>query len=243
MTRYILSRRLPEIVLDTDSPYLTGSDITYSSARGSHALRLVGTARGAAGGFSNIHSVAYNKVARSAAGSGVIGIKQVAVNDQAMTDGSMYAGQFIAKHSSATAAMAAEAALIGLEGWAYVAAAGCANTAIGGNFGWHNEATGGDFANGSVIRGIQVFCDNNAGGNDPDESTGLCLWNQAGTITNAISVVNSGSGFTNVFNFGSAAGGIYTKGSDLSPSGPRMRLKCLVGTTPYYLIGYTTCAD
>lgn len=243
MPRYILARRLPEIALDTSSPYLTGSDITYSSARGSHALRIVGTARGAAGGFSNIHSVAYNKVARTASGSGVIGIKQVAVNDQTMADGSIYAGQFIAKHTSATAAMAAEAALIGLESWAYVAQAGCANTAIGLNTGWHNEATDGNFASGSVIRGIQVFCDNNAGGNDPDETTGLCLWNQAGTITNAFSIVNSGSGFTNVFNFGSAAGGIYTKGSDLTPSNPRMRLKCLVGATPYYLIGYATCAD
>jgi hypothetical protein len=243
MATYLLRRRLAEIVLDTNGTFLTGSDITYSSARGSHALRLVGTARGAAGGFSNIHSVSYNKVARTASGSGVIGIKQVTVNDQTMADGSIYGGQFIAKHSSATLAMAAEAALIGLEAWAYVAAAGCANTAIGGNFGWHNEATGGTFASGSVIRGIQVFCDNNAGGNDPTESTGLCLWNQAGTIVNAISLVNSGSGFTNIFNFSSAAGGVYTKGSDLTATGPRLRLKCLVGSTTYYLIGYTTCND
>jgi hypothetical protein len=240
MALYILHRRLAEIVVDTDSPFLSGSDITYSGGRGSSALRLTGTARGAAGGFSNIHSVAYNKVARSASSAGVVGIKQVTINDQAMTDGSLYGGQFVAKHASATATMAAEAALIGLESWAYVSAAGCANTAIGGNFGWHNEATGGDYAVGSVIRGVQIFCDNNAGGNDPDESTGLCIWNQAGTITNAINVVNSGSGFTNFLNVSSAAGCAAVKGSDYSLSEPRAKLTVKVGASTYYLIGYTT---
>jgi hypothetical protein len=240
MALYKLTRRLAEIVQDTNSPFLSGTDITYSGGRGSHGLRLTGTARGAAGGFSNIHSVAYNKVARSAAGSGIVGIKQVTINDQAMTDGSLYGGQFIAKHASATATMAAEAALIGLEAWGYVSAAGCANTVLGGNFGWHNEATGGDFASGSVIRGVQIFCDNNAGGNDPDESTGLCIWNQAGTVTNAINVVNSGSGFTNFLNVSSAAGFAATQGSDYSASQPRAKFAVKVGSSTYYLIGYAT---
>jgi len=182
--------------LATDSAYLAGTDITYSGGRGTNIFKLGGTYTGTSGAFSSIYSAITTSGTIATAGAGVIGIKQVVTNTGAITDGSIYGAQFIAKHNHATNAMAAEAALIGVESWAYVSAAGCANTVIGANVGWHNEATSGDYAAGSVTRGLQVFCDNNAGGNNPDESTGVCIWNQAGTITNAINVVESGDGFT-----------------------------------------------
>ncbi len=185
-----------DITLITDSTYITGSDITYSSARGSSALKLTGTWSGAAGAFSSIYSLITSSGSLSAAGDGVIGIKAVVNNTGALTDGCIYGGQFIAKHNHATNKMANEAPLVGIEGWAYESGAAPAGTLIGGNFGFHNEGTTAKDA-GAAYRGVQIFCDNASGAEVPSESTGLCVWNQAGTITNAILIVVSGSGFTN----------------------------------------------
>jgi len=191
--------------LTTDSTYITGTNMTYSGARGSSPIKISGTYTGATGGFSALYFNIATSGAIATAGNGVVGLKGVVTNTAGMTNGVVYGAQFIAKHNHPTNIMTASASLIGCEAWAYISAAGPARTAIGGNFGWHNEATGGTYGAGSVIRGIQIFCDNNAGGNNPVESSGLCIWNQAGTITNAINVTQSGSGFTNLFYFSAAS--------------------------------------
>jgi hypothetical protein len=238
----VAEARLMTYDLETDSTFLSGTNITWSGAYGSAALRLEGTYSGATGGYHNIYSIVNMSGAIGTDGNGVIGIKSVVVNTAALTDGEVFAGQFIAKHNHATNIMTAQASLIGLEAWAYISAAGVARTCIGGNFGWHNEATGGTYGAGSVIRGIQIFCDNNAGGNDPVESTGLCIWNQAGTIINAINVVNSGSGFTYFVAFtDDGAPASQTNGSDLNDiSGTANAgwVKVLVGSTVRYIALY-----
>jgi len=223
------------IAVTTDSTYLTGSNITYSSARGSSALKLVSTFTGVAGGFSNIYSNITTTAAQTADGAGVIGYKGVVTNSAAMTDGEVYGGQFIAKHSHGTNIMTATASLIGLEGWAYIADAGVARTVIGGNFGWHNEATGATYGSGSVIRGIQVFCDNAASAGTPTESTGVCIWNQAGAITNCLSVVNSGSGFTNFLNITDDGTPAQSTSTTVTNVGSKGWIKCLVGTATRYI--------
>lgn len=182
--------------LTTDSTYITGSDITYSSARGSSAMKITGVYSGVNGGSSNIYSLATNSGAHTDAGAGVIGVKGVAVNTAALTDGNIYGAQFIAKHNHATNAMANEAALIGLEGWAYDSGAAPAGTAIGANLGYHNEGTTAKGA-GSVYRGVQIFTDDAAGSEGAVERTSLALWNQAGTQTNGIKFIKSDGGWTN----------------------------------------------
>ena len=178
------------------STFLSGTNLTWSGAFGSAAIFLDSIFNSPTGGFSNIYSIVNSQGAIATDGHGVIGIKSVVVNTAALTDGEIYAGQFIAKHNHATNAMGNSASLIGIEAWAYIAGVGIAGTCIGANFGWHNEATGGTYPAGTVIRGIQIFCDNNAGGNDPIESTGLAIWNQAGLVTNAIKMIESGTGFS-----------------------------------------------
>jgi len=219
----------------TDSTYLTGTDMTYSGARGSSALKLISTFSGVGGGFSNIYSSITTTAAQVAAGAGVIGIKQVVTNSAALADGNIYAGQFIAKHSHATNIMTASAALVGLEAWAYIADVGVARTAIGGNFGWHNEATGATYGAGSVIRGVQIFCDNAASAGVPVESTGLCIWNQAGAITNCIKVVNSGSGFTYFLDITDDGTPAQSTSSAVNNVGTKGWIKLLVGTATRYI--------
>lgn len=228
-----------------DSTFLTGTNITYSGARGSAALKIQSTVTMASGGFSNIYSNINTSGAFSSDGNGIVGVKAVVTNTAAMTDGEMYGAQFIAKHAHASNVMTAQASLIGIEAWAYNSAAGPARTQIGGNFGWHNEATGGTYGAGSVIRGIQVFCDNNAGGNDPVESTGIALWNQTGTITNAINVVESGSGFTNFATFTDGVCANLTNGStlnDISATANEGWIKVTVGSTVRYIALYAAKA-
>ena len=164
-----------------------------------------------------------------------MGLKCVVTNTAALADGEIYGGQFIAKHNHATNVMVASASLVGLEAWAYISAAGVARTCIGGNFGWHNEATGGTYGAGSVIRGVQIFCDNNAGGNDPVESTGLCVWNQAGAIINVLKIVNSGSGFTYFADFTDDGAPAQSTSSSVTNVGTKGWIKVKVGTATRYI--------
>lgn len=237
---------LVEYTIITDNTFLTGTNLTYSGGRGSAMIKMVATASMASGGFEAIDIKIASSGAFSSGGNGIMGIKCVVTNTAGMTDGEMYGGQFVAKHAHATNIMTASASLIGLEAWAYISAAGVARTCLGGNFGWHNEATGGTYGAGSVIRGVQIFCDNNAGGNDPVESTGLCIWNQAGTIINAINVVNSGSGFTYFVKFtDDGAPASLTNGSDLndiSSTANEGWIKVQVGTTVRYIALYAVKA-
>lgn len=225
------------VVLDVTSAntFLTGTNLTYSGARGSAILKLVGTASMASGGFEGIDIKIATSGAFSGDGNGVMGLKCVVTNTAALADGEIYGGQFIAKHNHATNVMVASASLVGLEAWAYISAAGVARTCIGGNFGWHNEATGGTYGAGSVIRGVQIFCDNNAGGNDPVESTGLCVWNQAGAIINVLKIVNSGSGFTYFADFTDDGAPAQSTSSSVTNVGTKGWIKVKVGTATRYI--------
>lgn len=182
--------------LTTDSTYLNGTNITYSGGYGSSAIDVTGTYSGVNGGYSGVLSRITTSGAHTADGAGVVGIKSVVTNTANLTDGNIYGGQFIAKHSHATNDMAAQASLIGVEGWAYPANVGHVQTMIGGNFGYHIEATTENHTAGSVARGLQVFCDDASSNTDPFEETALELWNMAGDQDNAIQITHSGSGFT-----------------------------------------------
>jgi len=182
--------------LTTDSTYVSGSNITYSSAYGSSAGKFVGTYSGVGGGAANVYSLATNSAAHTTDGAGVMALKAVAVNTAAMTDGNIYGGQFIAKHNHGTNKMANEAPLIGLEGWAYNSGAAPAGTMIGGNFGFHNEGSTAKDA-GAVYKGVQVFVDNAAGSAAPSSTVGVDVWNMAGTVDSGLTFTASGSGFTN----------------------------------------------
>ena len=184
------------IAFSTDSTYIAGTNITYSGGKGSSGINMTGTASGVNGAYIGIQSFITASGAHTADGAGVMGMKAVVTNSAAMTDGNIYGGQFIAKHSHATNDMGKSASLIGLEGWAYPANVGFAGTLIGGNFGYHIEATTENFPNGSVARGVQIFCDDASSNTDPTEETALELWNMAGDQDNAIQITHSASGFT-----------------------------------------------
>ena len=184
-----------EISLTTDSTYESGN-IAYSGQRGSSALKLTGVFTGANGGFHNLYSLVTTSGSQTSASDGVIGIKAVVNNSGAYTAGVVYGAQFIAKHSHATNTMGASASLIGVDGWAYIADAGQAATVIGGNFAIHNESTG-TAIGGSVHRVLQLVCDNAAGANKATESTGMCIWNMAGTWDAAIRITGAFTAFAN----------------------------------------------
>jgi hypothetical protein len=181
---------------DTDSTYLTGASMGYSGGYGSSAIDVTGDFSGVNGGYSGLLIRLDNSAAHTADGAGVTGIKSVVTNDTAMADGNIWGGLFIAKHTHATNDMAKSATLIGIEGWAYPANVGFVGTLLGGNFGYHIEATTENFPSGSVARGLQIFCDDASSNTDPTEETALELWNLAGDQDNAIQITHSGSGFT-----------------------------------------------
>ena len=185
---------LADLSLITDSTFLTGTNITYSSARGSSILKLAGTYSAAAGGFEGIDL----KIATSGAfltdNDGVIGIKTVVTNTAALADGNIYGGQFIAKHNHASNDMTAQACLIGLEAIAYNSDTGDVGTAFGLNVVMRNYGAGGS---GSVHAGIQVVLDQ-AGGTKATEATGIRIWNMAGTWDAALRITGA---FTALINF------------------------------------------
>jgi hypothetical protein len=229
--------QLVNLDFTTDSTFITGTNLTWSGARGSAALNIVGTFSGATGGYSNIYSNITTTGAIGTDGNGVIGIKGVVTNTAALTDGEVYGAQFIAKHNHGTNTMAKIASLIGLEAWSYISDAGWAGTVIGANLGIHNECSG-TYPAGSVHRGVQIFCDISSGSNSPTEATGLCIWNQAGAWDNAINIVNSGNGFTNFVLFtddGSPAASTGTIGGTQAGY-----IKVKVGSSTHYIQLYPT---
>ena len=190
----------------TDSTFITGTNITYTSARGSAAISISGTWTGATGGYSNIYSLVTASTNWPTANDGVIGIKSVALSSGvAITAGNLYGGQFIAKKAGAGVATA-QTAVIGVEGWFMETGSGEVRTGIGGNFGWHADSSAGSHT-GAVWRGIQVFCDS-AGTSNANETTGIYLWGQTGTTINGL-VVGAGT-WTNGIRF--IAGGTCTTG-------------------------------
>lgn len=222
-----------DLQVTSDNTFITGTNITWSSARGSAIMKLTGTVSMASGAFEGIDIKIATSGVFTTDGEGVMGVKCVVTNSAALTDGEVYGGQFIAKHA-ATGTMLASASLIGLEAWAYVSSSGPARTVIGGNFGWHNECSGA-YGAGSVIRGIQVICDNASGAQVPVESSGICIWNMAGTITNAINVVNSGSGFTYCFQFTDDGVPAQSTSSAVNNVGTKGWIKIRVGTATRYI--------
>jgi len=224
--------------LTTDSTFLTGTNITYSSARGSAPLKITGTYSGVDGGYTGVLVQTTNTGEHTADGAGIIGTKCIVTNTAALADGNIYGGQFWAKHNHATNVMTAQASLIGLEGIAYNAGNGPARTVIGVNAGYHNE---GDVAkgDGSVFRGIQVICDDASGATQADETTGICLWNMAGTQTGAIRIVESDGGFGSLLDF-SAAGTCIVADTDAVPANSTHKILIRVGDTTYYIPVHST---
>lgn len=188
-----LENKAALLSLNTDSTFLTGSDITYSSARGSSILKMIGTWNGASGAFEGIDIKIATSGALAASGDGVIGVKCVVTNTAALADGNIYGGQFIAKHNHATNDMTAQAALIGLEAIAYNASNGDVGTAFGLNVTMRNYGAGGG---GSVHAGIQIILDQ-AGGTKATEATGIRIWNMAGTWDAAIRITGAFSVLVN----------------------------------------------
>ena len=221
------------VSLTTDSSYLSGTNMTWSSAYGSAALKISGTYSGT-GGYSNIYSSITTTGAQTTDGHGVIGIKGVVTNTAALTDGELYGAQFIAKHNHATNTVGKSASLIGLEAWSYISAAGWAGTVIGANLGIHNECTG-TYPTGSVHRAVQVFCDNNASANVPTESTGICIWNQAGAWDNVLNVVNSGDGFDYFVKFTDDGAPAQDSSSAVNNLGTKGWIKVLIGSSVRYI--------
>jgi hypothetical protein len=217
--------------LTTDSTYLTGDDITYSSARGSSVLKLTGTYSGVGGGFSGLYSMITATGAQSASGAGVIGIKGVVVNSAALTDGNIVGAQFIAKHAHASNGMANEAALIGIEGIAYVSTTGKAGTCIGINATMRDYATAA--LSGSVHRGIQVVLDNPS--IKATEVTGICVWNMAGTHDNVLKVVNGASGFTYFLAMTDDAAPAQSTSTSVTNVGAKGWIKCIIGSAVRYI--------
>jgi len=213
------------------STYKSGN-ITYSSGRGSSAIKLDNTFAGTSGALMNIFSRITTTGIFTDSADGCIGIKSVVFNSAALTGGSLYGGQYIVKQTAGT--VLASASLIGLESWFYETNDSIIRTGIGLNAGWHNDSTAAAHGAGSVHRGIQIFCDN-GGTSAAAESTGLCIWNMAGTIDNAINVVNSGSGFTNFAKFTDDGAPAQSTASSVSAIGTHGWIKVLVGTATRYI--------
>lgn len=182
------------IALTTDSTFVAGTNVTYSGGRGSSALKLTGTWSATAGGYSNIYSLVTASGALNDANGGPVGVKGVTLTSAALTAGNIYGGQFIAKHNHATNKAANAAPFIGVEGVVTQGDAGQIGTAIGGSFAIHIPDGAAVFDAGAVHRGVQITMDGGASGNAPSESTGLAIWNMAGSHDNAIKVIGA---FTN----------------------------------------------
>jgi len=227
--------------LTTDSTYLTGTNITYSGGQGSSALKISGTYSGVNGGYSNIYSLV-NTSGLQAAGTGVIGVKSVAANTAALTNGVIYGGQFIAKHNHATNKVANAAAFIGAEGVVTQSDAGQIGTAIGVSAAYHIPSSAAAFDPGAVWRGLQVTLDNSSS-NNPSEQSGVVIWNMAGTQDNGIKLVKSGGGFTNDITLQNGAtisnatagaidlGGKLTNDVDIAGTNPGAGVKFMYGAT------------
>jgi len=223
---------------------VTGSDITYSSARGSAAHEIITALNATEGAWCNIYSLVNTSGAFATAGAGVIGIKSVVANTAAITDGNIYAGQFIAKHNSTSLAMAAEACLIGIEAIGYDAATASAGVGvmIGVNAVIRSYATGA--YRGGVHRGVQIIVDEATLG--ATEVTALCIWNMGPSAFDAFRVVGADTmgNFLYLDAAGTSAGAVRTgdlkaaHDPDVNSIGADAYLVCAIGATPYYIPMY-----
>jgi hypothetical protein len=218
--------------------FLTGDDITYSSARGSSILKLAGTLSMAAGAFEGIDIKLATSGAFTAGGDGIMGLKCVVTNSAHLTDGNIYGGQFIAKHAHATSHMHAEACLIGLEAIGYCSSDAGVGTMIGLNVVIRSYAT--SAYGGGVHRGIQIVVDEATLG--ADEVTGLCIWNMGASAISAIRFVGVGT-MSNIFYFDVTGGAIGT--GELQDNQPATvhcdaNVVVSIGGTAYYIPLYNT---
>jgi hypothetical protein len=217
--------------------YIGGTDITYSSGRGSSAKEYVTDLNTVEGGWHNVYSIVNTVGEYATAGAGIIGIKSVINNTSAVNDGNFLAGQFIAKHNSDSEPMRAEACLIGIEAIGYDAATASAGVGvmIGVNAVIRSYATAA--YGGGVHRGVQIIVDEATRG--ADEVTALCIWNMGASAVDAIRIV--GAGTMGNFLYLDAAGGAVQTGDlvaahapDGSSIGADAFLVCAIGATPYY---------
>lgn len=215
--------------------FKSGTNITYSGGKGHPVLDVDLDWSGVAGGVHGIYLRVDSTGVVATDGAGVIGLKSLVTQSAAVTDGEFYGGQFIVKKTGSGTATASSSH-IGVEGWFYETDSSILRTGIGGNFGWHNDSTGAAHGAGSVHRGIQIFCDN-AGTSAAEESTGLCIWNQAGTVDNAINVVHSGSGFTYFLKAATASG--FLSANTGAPATPTHRIAVQVAGVVRYIPCYT----
>ena len=218
--------------------FLTGDDITYSSARGSSMIKLAGTLSMATGAFEGIDIKLATSGAFTAGGDGIMGLKCVVTNSAHLTDGNIYGGQFIAKHAHATSHMHAEACLIGLEAIGYCSSDAGVGTMIGLNVVIRSYATGA--YGGGVHRGIQIVVDEATLG--ADEVTGLCIWNMGASAISAIRFVGVGT-MANIFYFDVTGGAIGT--GELQDNQPATvhcdaNIVVSIGGTAYYIPLYNT---
>ncbi len=231
LTSQTTENNLADLTHSTDSTFIAGTNITYSGGRGSAVLKLTGTWSATSGGYHGLSSVVDSSGNLATANDGVIGIKSVVRStDTAVTAGSVYGGQYIAKKAGSGVA-AAEAAFVGLEGWFYETGTGEVRTGIGGNFGYHADSSVSHA--GGVWRGVQVFCDNTA--DKAAETTGICVWNMGGTQDHVINVVNSGTGFTNLFKITDDGKPAQSTSTTVTNVGARGWIKVLIGSATRYI--------
>ena len=225
-------KNILKMTFKTNSVYIAGTNITYSSGKGSAPISIAARFTGASGGGHAIVAFVDADVNYNGATDGVIGAKVVARSTGvAVTAGNIYGGQFIAKKAGDGVATA-QAPFIGLEGWFMETGSGEVRTGMGGNFGWHADSSAASHAAGSVWRGVQIFCDN-GGTSKAEETTALCLWNMAGTQDNAIRIVQSGSGFTNFLYLHAASAPYTAKTTAVASLGSTLGyLKVCINGTP-----------
>lgn len=225
--------------------YLTGSDITYSSGRGYSVFKAKGDYPGGAGGVHGLYSYLTLSGALTDAGAGIVGVKSVVVNTAHQADGNIYAGQFIAKHTSTSLHMHAEACLIGIEAIGYDSATASAGVGvmIGVNAVIRSYATGA--YSGGVHRGVQIIVDEATKG--ATEVTALCIWNMGASAIDGIRIVGAASMGDFLYLDAAGASGAVRTG-DLVPAhapdgssiGADAYLMCHIGATPYYSPLYDT---
>jgi len=231
LTGQILENYILKLDLTTDSTFVSGTNLTWTSAYGSSPFKLNTTWTGTTGGVTNLYSLLDASTNLATANDGAINVKAVIKSaDTAVTAGFLYGGQFIAKKSGSGIA-AAEASFIGCEGWFYETGTGEVRTGIGGNFGYHADSS--VTHAGGVWRGIQVFCDNLT--NRAAEATGICIWNMGGAQDHVFNIVNSANGFTNFALFTDDGAPAISTCSSVSAIGTKGYIKVKVGSATRYI--------
>lgn len=224
LTSQTTENNILDITLSTDSSWITGTNITYSGARASSALKITATHGGTTGGMHSIYSLLTGSNNYASANHGMIGTKGVVLTeDTAVTEGEYMAAQYIMKKAGSGTA-ATGAIYYGLEAWVYLTGTSVVGTIIGANFGYHAETDQDCSASGTVWRALQVFCDNVASdGYNAEETTGVYIWPHSGTSDQALAIGTGTGLWTTGIRFvgpGSAAmtTGIYFGGTSAAGS-------------------------